>query len=1407
MGEKQHQASDVDSSSSTDTRAANDAPHSPLEQLVAACQAGDVAGSLARLALPSRASFMDAISACGDTPLMAACRHEHLALVKALLEHGVYVNATTAVGVTALHIAAQSGKHDIVVALLAHGANIEAANTDNWTPLHAAIRCDHVRVVDMLLAQHANQDAVTRDGLTILHLAAWNGCRNVLNHLLERGLAVDMCDYSGATPLWLAAKFGHVDIVTTLSARNASIEAANERGWTPLHIAAGNNHRDVVEALLERGANIEALDVIRATPLCWAAYYGHTEAVRALIAHGADVHAKDTNGITPLINAAREGRTDTIAALLPHVSDIDAANVDGMTALWFAAFKGYQAIVLQLLEHGAFVDAADVNTGTPLFFACQEGHEAIVAALLLYGANVNQPCAHATTPLCIAATRGHQGVVDHLLEHGASVDAADGDGRTPLHSAAQFGHPDIVAALLPLTTNVDPRDKDGVMPLHLAARYGHAEVVKLLASVAHIDAVDGAGSAPLHFAATFGRQDVVVELLERGANPNATDTNGCTPLHGAVGGNHHSTVTELLQRGADANAANSNGWTPLHCASDSGDVAIVLDILSHAPVVDAQTVDGLTPLLFAAQNGNAAVAQALLAHGVSVDAKTLSGITALQVAANQGHLDVVATLLAHQADPNASDTDGYTALHQASLSDHGAIVAPLLAAGAVIDAATAEGATALFLAAFNGRTNIVQMLLAHGADLRAAHDRWGTPLHGACLKGCADVVSVLLDECARRSSGFAVALGDGVVHVGSNEHAAEKITTAASDGEESHPDPGNNATTNRPAQDRSLLEAVNPLGDTPLLVAARCGHFDLVRTLIQAGASTSARSRDGTTLLVAAARFRNLKIVLELFALGLLTPVARTDNGQAPLLRATLQALAEFVVKAHEFQVMWMRVVDRLIELHDMLASSRDSSHENVFQFVMVVFQFIRIGPACSSRSMIMRLVACQAVAAKFRDCHTELSFLKLSLRLASDAQTPIDWNEQCQSDEIELLRSFRAAIEQSDASTWGLQTPREHAVAGSLLQHKLRARRSTCSFELLKLLELSLEKLQDALSALSSVPRWFIPPYELDFDILVRDSMLNDSAAPPAIAQGKWLNSAIMASEYAMEREVFAAAVERCFHLSHPNVLKVFGASHLIAPFVAVYERASSTHLREYLMRDENKHMRWQKILEVALGLKYLLERGIVITQLQCEDIWVGMDGVAKINVLGCLVSPDLSTSDSRELARWQAPEVIRGDAPTAASSVYSLSMCILEAVTGKDPWRDDGYDGAFEPTAAMRGFRPTTCEGLSNAQQSLIARMWRADPTQRRTIASVILELKQFAGKSVADQTQPTAAKDVTALSQLGRGSLALDSFEFFELGTTLPTFLERLERKCSQCHESADAVQHIVQRMQDVFKLMAT
>lgn len=142
----------------------------------------------------------------------------------------------------------------------------------------------------------------------------------------------------------------------------------------------------------------------------------------------------------------------------------------------------------------------------------------------------------------------------------------------------------------------------------------------------------GAKLTPLHQAILRRKPDIVVLLLDAGADLNATDAAQRTPLHMAVERGDAAIVAALLSRKANATTRDRTGWTPLHHAAAKDQIEIARLLLDSGIDPNALSELGGTPLHEAAAGASAAMVQLLLARGTNPDIRSKPGVTALDLA-------------------------------------------------------------------------------------------------------------------------------------------------------------------------------------------------------------------------------------------------------------------------------------------------------------------------------------------------------------------------------------------------------------------------------------------------------------------------------------------------------------------------------------------------------------------------------------------------------------------------------------------------------------------------------------------------------------------------------------------------------------------------------------------------------
>ena len=136
-------------------------------------------------------------------------------------------------------------------------------------------------------------------------------------------------------------------------------------------------------------------------------------------------------------------------------------------------------------------------------------------------------------------------------------------------------------------------------------------------------------------AARVGDLDNLRRALESLQHPDEVDDDGRTALHWATVAGRDQVVAELLQRGADPLKIDGQGWTPLHCAASCGRAPVLDLVLSAAIATNPNAADLVTtdqrkasPLLLACGKNDSASVQLLLrASTASVTAQDSDGFS------------------------------------------------------------------------------------------------------------------------------------------------------------------------------------------------------------------------------------------------------------------------------------------------------------------------------------------------------------------------------------------------------------------------------------------------------------------------------------------------------------------------------------------------------------------------------------------------------------------------------------------------------------------------------------------------------------------------------------------------------------------------------------------------------------
>jgi ankyrin repeat protein len=126
-----------------------------------------------------------------------------------------------------------------------------------------------------------------------------------------------------------------------------------------------------------------------------------------------------------------------------------------------------------------------------------------------------------------------------------------------------------------------PHLREADLALLDAARGGRwAEAIELVKSArAHANARDAAGGHALVYAARAGQDELLRELIQRGAELDRVGDDGFTALGAAAFAGRRSSVRLLVRAGADAARWGATGQGALHLAATAGQVGVIDELL------------------------------------------------------------------------------------------------------------------------------------------------------------------------------------------------------------------------------------------------------------------------------------------------------------------------------------------------------------------------------------------------------------------------------------------------------------------------------------------------------------------------------------------------------------------------------------------------------------------------------------------------------------------------------------------------------------------------------------------------------------------------------------------------------------------------------------------------------------
>lgn len=272
----------------------------------------------------------------------------------------------------------------------------------------------------------------------------------------------------------------------------------------------------------------------------------------------------DDDGYKTIADAFENMDWTTVSLMVKNGADVNVTDSSGGSVLGSAIFYDKPYIVQLMLEHGADPNSLDSKGDPVLIFALQ----------------------------CEAYDMAKM-----LVSHGADVNEIDREGNNALHYPIKYDDINMVEYLL----------DNGFLPESIGAEdyelaiHSNENVAELLLeeNLQLVNVITEPNGWPLtHELQNSDNDELVIYLLEKGADINSQDADGNTLLHKYVRSFHYEMVNALMQMEADKSIKNNNGETPIDIIYNSNSIddtvkSTIINILSYEGTNSSPIILGL----------------------------------------------------------------------------------------------------------------------------------------------------------------------------------------------------------------------------------------------------------------------------------------------------------------------------------------------------------------------------------------------------------------------------------------------------------------------------------------------------------------------------------------------------------------------------------------------------------------------------------------------------------------------------------------------------------------------------------------------------------------------------------------------------------------------------------------------
>ncbi|XP_069743179.1 mitogen-activated protein kinase kinase kinase 7 isoform X3 [Narcine bancroftii] len=257
-------------------------------------------------------------------------------------------------------------------------------------------------------------------------------------------------------------------------------------------------------------------------------------------------------------------------------------------------------------------------------------------------------------------------------------------------------------------------------------------------------------------------------------------------------------------------------------------------------------------------------------------------------------------------------------------------------------------------------------------------------------------------------------------------------------------------------------------------------------------------------------------------------------------------------------------------------------------------------------------------------------------------------------------------------------------------------------------------------------------------------------------VCKAKWRGKdvAIKQIESESERKAFIVELRQLSRVTHPNIVKLYGAClnpvclvmeyaeggslynayvlcisgceiSMIIKILEKKRRLKMLHGAEPLPHYAAAHaMNW--CLQCAQGVAYLhgmKPKALIHRDLKPPNLLLVAGGtVLKICDFGTACDIQTHMTNNKGSAAWMAPEVFEGSNYSEKCDVFSWGIILWEVITRRKPFDEIGGPAFRIMWAVHNGTRPPLIKNLPKPIESLMTRCWSKDPAQRPSMEEIV-------------------------------------------------------------------------------------